>query len=229
MKVSKTEAAAGLLSFVAVLATWCLAIFVAPQDAMQGEAYRIMYLHVPSAITAFICAFTLAGAGAWSLIKSSEGGLLIQKAASEVGLLYTCLTLATGSIWGRPIWGTWWTWDARLTTTLLLALLFFAYNLLYSSLSPGLGRIKTCSLLGIMIAVDVPIIYKSVEWWRTLHQPSSLIRTGGSTMDPDMRKILLTAILAMLIHGGFLICARYRNLKLADDLERLSHLHMQRS
>lgn len=229
MEVSKSEQAGGTLSFLAVLTTWSLALFVAPTDAMQGEAYRIMYLHVPSAITAFICAFALAGAGLWSLAKKSESGLLFQKSASEVGLVYTCLTLATGSIWGRPIWGTWWTWDARLTTTLLLAILFFAFNLLYTSMSPGSARIKTCSILGVMIAIDVPIIYKSVEWWRTLHQPTSIIRTGGSTMDPDMRKILLTAILAMLVHGAFLIGARFRNLKLSDELEKRSHIQMHKT
>lgn len=188
-----------------------------------------MYLHVPSAITAFICAFILAGAGIWSLVKASENGLLLQKGAAEIGLLYTALTLATGSIWGRPIWGTWWTWDARLTTTLLLAILLFAYNLLYNSLAPGAGRIKACSVLGIVIAIDVPIIYKSVEWWRTLHQPTSLIRNGASTMDPDMRQILLIALLAMVLHGAFLIGARFRSLKLLEQLERRSHIHMQRS
>ena len=227
MSVSVTEKAAGLFSFAGIISTWSLGLFVAPTDATQGEAYRIVYLHLPCAISAFLAAFIMAGLAIWCLWRPSEKGLFLQRAAAEVGLMFTCLTLATGSIWGRPIWGTWWTWDARLTTTLLLAILYFGFIMLMSTMSPGRGRIKAGSVLSLLIAVDVPIIYKSVSWWRTLHQPPSLLRTGGSTMDPDMRQILLISVAAMIIHAAFLIGARYRNLSLAEEVEGKSQLQMQ--
>ena len=194
---------------------------------MQGEAYRIIYLHVPCAASAFLASAILAVFGLWGITRRSETALIYQRATAEVGFLFTVATLITGSIWGRPIWGTWWTWDARLTTTLLLAILYFGYLVLYTSMAPDALRTRVCSVLALIIFVDVPIIYKSVNWWRTLHQPQTILRDGGSTMDPVMLQALMFSVLAMLTLITWLIIARARNLATAERVESISQNMMQ--
>ncbi len=218
----KTDYIVGTLCTLAVLATWWAAFNYAPVDANQGEVYRIMFLHVPSAISAFAAALVLFVFSLWNLFKHDENAVLGGKAAAEVGLLFTVLALATGSIWGRPTWGTWWTWDARLTTTFLLALLYCGYLMLHASMAPGAARAKACGVLGSLIFVDVPVIYKSVTWWRTLHQPPSMLREGGSTMDPEILRTLIAAIVALIVYGFWLGWQRAKNLRLRDDVESAS-------
>ena len=211
-------------AFLALLVVghWLAAFFYVPVDANQGEVYRIMYLHVPSAFTAFASSLVLFILSLWGLKSRSEAALTWSKATAEVGFMFTLLTLATGSIWGRPTWGTWWTWDARLTTTFLLALLYSGYLLLYSAMTPGPGRVRVCAVLGILIFADVPIIYKSVTWWRTLHQPPSMIRAGGSTMEPDILWTLVAGIFIMCAYGIWLGVQRGINLRLKDEVESAS-------
>ena len=212
----------GVIAFGLVLTTWLMAFFYAPVDANQGQVYRIIFLHVPSAMTAFSSAAVLLVLSLVGLKTRSESSLLWARATAETGLMYTGLTLATGSIWGRPTWGVWWTWDARLTTTLLLAILYAGYLLLYATMAPGPARVRSCAVLGILISIDVPIIYQSVSWWRTLHQPPSMFRGGGSTMSPEILTTLMTAMVSMIFMGGWLLWQRGRNLKLAEELERAS-------
>jgi heme exporter protein C len=212
-----------LFGFLLLIHTVCSLWFIGV-DQMQGEAYRIIYIHVPSAFTAFSASFLLL-ITSLLLIKNplDEERLRQSRAIVEVGLMFTAITLATGSIWGRPIWGVWWTWDARLTTTLLLAILFGTWLMMYQSIEVGPGRSRSCAILGIMIAADVPIIYKSVTWWRTLHQPQTIIRPGGgSTMDGDMLALLLSGIAIVICFGLSLIAARARNLSMEDDLIAMS-------
>jgi len=218
----KKELLAGIAAFVLMLTGWYLAWFRTPSEATMGDVYRIIYLHVPSAATAL--GVTATGLLIFSLLalwRPQEKYLRAQKAWSEVGLVFTIITLATGSIWGRPTWGTWWTWEARITTTLLLALLFLGYLLLHHSLPPGKQRIRICSILGILIFVDVPVIYKSVSWWRTLHQPASLIEERGRTMAPEMLSVLLLCIVFTIGMALALWRMRVTNLQIADDLENL--------
>ena len=212
----------GALFLMLVACHWFAAFFYAPVDEHQGEVYRIMFLHVPSAITAFASSAALAVFSALGLKQRSESSLALAKATAEVGLLFTLLTLATGSIWGRPTWGTWWTWDARLTTTFLLALLYSGYLLLYSAMPAGPGRVRACAVLGILIFADVPIIYKSVTWWRTLHQPPSMLRAGGPTMDPEILWTLVVGIATLCLYASWLIRFRSGNIRLADNLEAAS-------
>lgn len=212
----------GLLAFLFLAACWIFAIYFAPSEKNMGEVYRIIYVHVPSAFTAFSSAFVLLAFSIWGLAKHDSPAILWGRASAEVGLIFTIITLATGSIWGRPTWGVWWVWDARLTTTLILALLYAGYLILYGSLSAGPQRNKICGSLGILIAVDVPIIYKSVTWWRTLHQPPSLMRPDGPSMAPEMVAILTTCLVASLLVGAWLVVGRVKNLKDLEELERLS-------
>jgi heme exporter protein C len=211
-----------------LVAAWGWAIFLAPSEQNMGEVYRIIYIHVPCAITAFSSAFVLFVLSVYALIKKDEGLLLPMQASSEFGLVFTVLTLVTGSLWGYPTWGTYWTWDARLTTTLLLAILLAGYLLVQRSLEEPRRQLKVCASLGILIFADVPIIYKSVTWWRTLHQPPTIMRDGGSTMDPEMLRVLLVNLFLLVAFCLFLIVKRTRNLRLAKKIEALtfSDLHV---
>lgn len=219
----KKHAISGIVVLGLLAISWIWGLKFAPTEEHMGEVYRIIYLHVPSAFTAFFSAFVLLVVSIWALIKKNSPAALIAKASAEVGLIFTILTLATGSIWGRPTWGVWWDWDARLTTTLILALLYCGYLILYSSLHAGPQRNKICAALGILIAADIPIIYKSVTWWRTLHQPPTLMRRGESTMAPEMLNALLFAMAVMIVVGAYLVYQRYKNLEISEDLERLSY------
>ena len=221
---SKKDTFLGILALLATAVTWLWALKFAPTEEHMGEVYRIIYVHVPAAFTAFFSALILLIVSIIALLKRDSTAGLWGRAVAEVGLAFTVLTLATGSIWGRPTWGVWWEWDARLTTTLILALLYCGYLILYSSVNAGPSRNRICAVLGIIIAADVPIIYKSVTWWRTLHQPPTLMRPGGeSTIDPEMRIVLVTAVLVMIYVGYYLIWQRCKNLQLAEELEKLSY------
>jgi heme exporter protein C len=209
-------------TIIGMIVQWLLAWFWVPVDDAQGDVYRIIYLHVPAAFAAFTSAFVLAVASILALRSPNSSRLDLSKAATEVGLVFTILTLATGSIWGKPTWGTWWTWDARLTTTFLLALMYGGWLLLHNAIPEGPSRVRSCSILGLMIAVDVPIIYKSVTWWRTLHQPQTILRSGGSTMDGDMLALLLSGIAIMVIVCLSMIFVRRQNIRLQETLEEKS-------
>lgn len=213
----------GLLAFLVLGIAWVYALKVAPVDHHQGEVYRILYMHVPSAWTAFLSAFLLLIFSLWTLFKRSPTTPLWSKASAEIGLIFTLITLITGSIWGRPTWGIWWTWDARLTTTLILALLYAGYLIFTSSINPGPQRDRIAAALGVVIALDVPVIYQSVTWWRTLHQPPSLMRRGGSTMDPDMRTVLYTCLAATLCLAIWFLWVRIVNLKLQQKIEQFGY------
>ncbi len=212
----------GCIILALVLGTWTYGLTLAPSEEHQGEVYRIIYLHVPAAFAAFFAAFTMLIFAIKGLASREEAPLRVQKAAAEVGLAFTILTLATGSIWGKPTWNTWWTWDARLTTTFLLAILYAAFILLHGALSAGRQRVTVCSVLSIIIFADVPIIYKSVTWWRTLHQPQSILRKGGSTVAPEILWPLLASLFILLVFSFWLIRQRARNLHLRDELETAS-------
>ncbi len=208
---------------VLTLIAWFWALRLAPSEQHQGEVYRIVYLHVPAAFTAFLSAGLLMIFSLMTLIKRSANAALWAKATAEIGLLYTAITLATGSIWGRPTWGVWWEWDARLTTTLILALLYAGYLIFHSSMNPGPQRDRIAAALGVIIALDVPVIYQSVNWWRTLHQPQSIVRAGGSTMAPDMLSVLFFGFLASLLMASWLLYLRFGNLRLQQLLEQYTY------
>ncbi len=229
METDKLDITLGAASWALLAGTLSLGLFVAPVDMHQGEVYRIIYLHVPAAMTAFLISLIMCVYGVRALLSPSEDLLRKQRACAEVGLIFTVLTLATGSIWGKPTWGTWWTWDARLTTTFLLALLYCGFLLLHASLVPGLNRIKVGSVLSIVIFADVPVIYVSVYQFRTLHQPPSLMRPGGSTMSPEIKNILIACIVSTLLLGLWLIWQRSKNLKLSDRLEDESYEQLRKS
>lgn len=210
--------------FALCLLTWIYCVFFAASERHQGDVYRILYLHVPSAFTAFFSSLLLFITSITSLRSKDQHAVFKDRAIAEVGLIFTLITLFTGSVWGKPTWGVWWTWDARLTTTFILALLYCAYILLWTSIDQPIKRKKVCAVLGILIFADVPIIYKSVTWWRTLHQPPSMLRSGGSTMSGSILYLLVFCCFITILFGLWMIKQREWNLKLKNRIEQISLL-----
>jgi len=196
-----------------------------PIETSQGFPQKIMYLHVPSVITAYLAFFIVFVYSIAYLWKHELMFDQIAKASAEVGLVFCGLVLITGAIWGRTTWGTYWVWDARLTTTLLLFLIFMGYFLLRMSVNDRDKEARLASVLGIIGFLDIPIIHKSVEWWRTLHQPSTLFKVDSGkakpSMPPELLYPLLASTLVMLSFYLYLLLLRYQTEKRTDRLNQL--------
>ncbi|MGZ9035407.1 MAG: heme ABC transporter permease, partial [Rhodospirillales bacterium] len=157
-----------------------------PPDYQQGESVRIMYVHVPAAWMAMFCYAALAGASAVGLIWKHPVADLAAKATAPIGASFTFLALVTGSLWGKPMWGTWWVWDARLTSVLILFFLYLGYMALQSAFDDPARGSRAAAIMALVGFVNVPIIKFSVDWWYTLHQPASVFRAGGPSIDASM-------------------------------------------
>ncbi len=168
-----------------------LAFFVAPPDYQQGETVRIMFVHVPAAWLAMFGYMLIAVAALGTLIWRHPLADVAAKAAAPIGATFTFVALVTGSLWGKPMWGTYWVWDARLTSMLVLFLLYLGLIALWQAIEePGRAG-RAAAILALVGAINIPIIKFSVDWWNTLHQPASIIRLGGPTIDPSMLLPLL--------------------------------------
>ena len=176
--------AAGAVLFIA--AGLYLALVASPPDYQQGESVRIMYVHVPAAWMAMFCYAALAGASAVGLIWKHPVADLAAKATAPIGASFTFLALVTGSLWGKPMWGTWWVWDARLTSVLILFFLYLGYMALQSAFDDPARGSRAAAIMALVGFVNVPIIKFSVDWWYTLHQPASVFRAGGPSIDASM-------------------------------------------
>ena len=199
---------------LAVGVVWGL-LFTAP-DFRQGNSYRIIYIHVPAAVVALAGYYVMAMAGAVSLIWKMKMADVAMKACAPIGAALTFVALVTSAIWGKPTWGTWWVWDARITSMLILLFLYLGVVALYEAYDNKAAAAKACAVLSLVGMVNIPIIYKSVDWWYSLHQPSSIKLTGGSTIDPSMLYPLLLMI------GSFyalFTCCLMMNMR-AEILER---------
>jgi len=199
----------GMLALLSVLIGLYLAFFYAPPDALQGDVQRIMYIHVPTAWVAFLAFFVVFVASILYLWKRAPESDRLAAASAEIGVLFTALTLIDGSIWGKPTWGTWWTWDARLTTTAILLVIYVGYLMLRSFVEEPEQRARLAALVGIVGFIDVPIIYMSVLWFRTLHQPPSIQR-GGVAMPDEMLWTLLFNFGAYTLVYLFFLVKRVR-------------------
>jgi heme exporter protein C len=182
-----------------------LSFFVAPPDYQQGETVRIMFIHVPAAWLAMFGYTLIAIAALGTLIWRHPLADVAAKTAAPIGATFTLIALVTGSLWGKPMWGTYWVWDARLTSVLVLFLLYLGLIALWQSIEePGRAG-RAAAILALVGAVNLPIIKFSVDWWNTLHQPASIIRIGGPTIDPSMLWPLLVmaigfTLLFVLLH-----------------------------
>jgi heme exporter protein C len=195
----------GVVAFLAVLVGLYLAFVYAPADALQGDVQRIMYIHVPTAWVAFFAFFVVFVSSLVYLWKRLPEADRLAYASAEVGVLFTALTLIDGSIWGKPTWGIWWTWDARLTTTAILFVMYIGYLMLRSFVEEPDRRARLAALVGIVGFIDVPITYMSVLWFRTLHQPPSIQRGGASMPDSMLFTLLFNVGAYTLVYLFFLV------------------------
>jgi heme exporter protein C len=183
---------------------WSLVI--APPDYQQGESVRIMFIHVPAAWMSLSVYLFVAVASAVALVWRHPLAEIAAQAAAPVGAAFTLVCLATGSLWGRPMWGTWWVWDARLTSVLVLFFLYLGYIALVNAFDDRDRAARAGSLLALVGVVNLPIIKFSVDWWNTLHQPASVVRIGGPTIAASMLlPLLVMAVGFMLLFGWFLL------------------------
>ena len=211
-----------IIAPITLLACGLWVFVFTPTETEQGFVQKIMYIHVPSVIVtylAFFVTFTFGIAYLWKRLLVFDR---IAKVSAEIGLIFCGMVLLSGAIWGRPTWGTYWVWDARLTTTLLLFLIFLGYFLLRLSVQDREKEARFASVLGIIGFLDIPIVHKSVEWWRTLHQPSTLFKVQEGAAKPAMPSELLYPLLAcmfaMLLFYGYLLLLRWQMEENQDQL-----------
>lgn len=190
-------------------------LVLAPADYQQGDAFRIVYVHAPSAWLSMLVYATMAGAAAVGLVWRIKLGHAVAAASAPVGAWFTALALATGSIWGKPMWGTWWVWDARLTSELLLLFLYAGVIALRGSIDDRDRADRAAAVLAIVGVVNLPIIHYSVYWWNTLHQPATLTRVA----EPAMAGAMLWPLLVMLA-GFTLYYAAVLSLRLRAEILR---------
>lgn len=186
-------------------------LFLAPADYQQKDAFRIIYVHVPAAYLSMMAYMIMAIAGGIGLIWRMKLAHAVAASAAPIGVTFTFLALATGSIWGRPMWGTWWEWgDPRLMSELILLFLYIGYIALRSAIDDTAKADKASAVLALVGAINVPIIHFSVEWWSSLHQGPTLVREGGPAMDPAMLYPLLAMIFGSSLVFGSLLLRRIR-------------------
>ena len=210
------QRALGWATVAGLAVTGVLALVVVPPDASQGDVQRLMYVHVPAAWLAFASfgvvfvasiAYLRTGRTRWDRVAVSS---------AEIGVLFCVLTIVLGSLWGRPVWGTWWTWDPRLTTTAVLLLIYVGYLTLRRVADSPTRRGRWSAVLGVVGFVDVPIVHMSVVWWRSLHQEATVVRPGAPTIAPIMLFTLLTALVAFSLAYGYLMAVRMRVGRMED-------------
>lgn len=187
-----------------------LGLVVAPPDYQQGDAFRIIYVHVPSAWMSLFVYLFMAVSGAIGLIWNIKMGGVIAKCSAPLGTSFTFLALATGSIWGKPMWGTWWVWDARLTSELILLFLYLGYIALQNAIEDPRLAARAAAILAIVGSVNIPIIHYSVEWWNTLHQGPTVTRLDKPAIHSSMLWPLLIMALAFQLYFFWLLLVRAR-------------------
>jgi len=205
-------AAAGLLLAVGLY----LGLVVVPPDAVQGDVQRIMYLHVPSIVTAYLAFSVVFCSSILYLWKRDLRFDAVAVSSAEIGVIFTGITLATGTIWGKPTWGVWWTWDARLTLTAILFTIYMGYLMLRSFAEDPQAGARYGAVLAIIGFLDIPLNHFAVYWWRTLHQPSSILRAGGPSVAPAMLVPLAVTFVGLVLLYSYLLLERVR-------LERIRH------
>jgi heme exporter protein C len=209
----KSKGIVGALTLVMIGAGLYWGLIKAPPDAFQGDSQRIMYLHIPSILIAYLSFFLVFVGSCLYLWKREQRDDNLAHAAAEIGVLFTALTIIEGSIWGRPTWGVWWTWDARLTLTAILLLIFVGYLMLRALIEDESRAASAAAILGIIGFLDIPLIHMSVYWWRTLHQPPSILRPDKlpwENIHPELLTALAINFVAFLLLYLYLLSLRLR-------------------
>ena len=190
---------------------------LAPTHSEQGESYRIIFLHVPAASNSMMIYMVMATSGAIFLIWRIKLADTIAAAAAPIGAAFTFLALVTGSIWGKPTWGTWWQWDTRLTSELILLFLYFGYMALRAAMDDRQNAARSSAVLALVGVVNIPIIHFSVEWWNTLHQGATISKIAKPSMEGTMLTSMLTMMIALSLFFALVTLIRARGLTLEQD------------
>lgn len=210
----------GVAALLALGLSATLSLVVAPPDALQGEVQRLMYVHVPAAWLAYLSFFVVFVSSVAYLRTSRTRWDRVAAASAEIGVLFTALAIVLGALWGKPVWGTWWTWDPRLTTTAMLLLIYIGYIAVRRITDSPTRRARWSAVIGVVGFVDVPIVHLSVVWWRSLHQQSTVLRVGGPQIEGSMLTALLVAVGAFTIVYAYLMAVRLRVGRLEERAAR---------
>ena len=211
MRRSAVERTVGVLAAAAGTGLIGLGLFVAPPDAVQGQAQRLMYVHVPAAWVAYVAfAITLVASIGYLTRRDLRWDRRAQ-ASAELGVGLTALAIVLGSLWGRPVWGVWWTWDPRLITTTVLLVVYIGYLAVRGLTHDAHANARRAAVVGVIGFVNVPVVHFSVVWWRTLHQPPTVLRPGGpANIEPEMLAALLTGVVAFSLAALWVFLRRVR-------------------
>jgi heme exporter protein C len=207
---------AGIAAVLAIWGLW-IGLLVAPTDFQQGDSYRIIFVHVPAAWTAMVLYVAMAFWGAVGLVFNARLAFMLAQAIAPTGAMMSFLALWTGAVWGKPTWGTWWVWDARLTSTLILLFLYIGYLSLRAAIEDERRADRASAVLAIVGVVNVPIIYFSVQWWNTLHQGASVSVAKAPTMAALMLQGMLIMALAAWAYCFAVVFARVRHIILERE------------
>jgi heme exporter protein C len=202
------------------------ALFNSPPDYQQGESVRIMYVHVPAAWMGMFVYMVMAAASFTALVWRHPLALLAGKAAAPIGATFTALALISGALWGKPMWGAYWVWDGRLTSVLVQFFLYLGYMALWQAMEDDEKAGRAASILALFGVVNIPIIKFSVDWWNTLHQPASVMRMDGPTIDASM---LWPLLLVALAYQFYFVVAFIWRMKLEINLRKLAVMRMNRA
>ena len=196
--------------FVLVLVALSFASIFSPPDYLQGDSVRIMYVHVPAAWIGLASFTLIALLSILNFIFKIKNLTLISKSIAPIGFMFTCIAIVTGSIWGQPTWGTFWVWDARITSMVILALFYFIFITTHKLVFDVSKANKISSIVAIVGLINIPIIKYSVEWWNTLHQPASIKITGTSTIHPSMLMPLLLMFFVLILYCALIFLMKYK-------------------
>ena len=200
-----------ILLILVILVGLIYALFISPPDYVQGDSVRIMYVHVPTALLALACFGFIGIASICTLIFKIKILPLMAKSLAPVGFLFAIVSVVTGSLWGKPTWGIWWVWDARLTSMLILLLFYVAYMAVWKFVENFEKANKISSIIGILGTLNLPIIRYSVDWWNTLHQSSSLTLTSAPTIHYTMLIPLIIMLVGMIIYAFIIFLMKYKS------------------
>ena len=196
--------------FVLLIIALTFALILSPPDYLQGDSVRIMYVHVPSAWIGLASFTVIALLSLLNFIFKIKNLNLITKSIAPIGLLFTCLAIITGSIWGQPTWGTWWAWDARITSMLVLSIFYVLFILAHKLIEEEDKAIKFSNVIAVIGLINIPVIRYSVDWWNTLHQPSSIKIDGTSSIHPSMLMPLMLMLVVLLLYCALILLMKYK-------------------
>ena len=196
--------------FIVLLVAISFALILSPPDYLQGDSVRIMYVHVPAAWIGLASFFCIALLSLVNFIFKIKNFNLISKSIAPIGLVFTCLAIITGSLWGQPTWGTFWVWDARITSMLILAIFYIIFILSYKLISDQKKSDKISSFVAIIGSINLPIIKYSVDWWNTLHQPASIKIIGASSIHSSMLVPLFLMFFVLILYCALIFLMKYK-------------------